>query len=59
MIKATKTGRPKKDNAITKLLSFKCDPELADRLDAYCKQAGRSRGDVIRAALEKYISGEQ
>lgn len=58
MIQVTKTGRPKKDNAINKIVTFKCDPELMQKLEAYCKDQQRSRGDVIRAALEKYLSSD-
>jgi predicted DNA-binding protein len=53
-----KTGRPKKENAITKLISFKADTSLSERLKAYCKLVNRTQGEVIRAAIEQYITPE-
>ena len=32
--------------------------ELRDRLDAYCKANHVARTEVIRCALERYLSGE-
>ena len=33
--------------------------ELLDRLDAYRKRAGRSRSDVVREAIERYLAADR
>lgn len=51
-----KTGRPKKENANTTSLSFKISQEQLIRLKAYCTLTKQTQGEVIRAALDAYIS---
>jgi metal-responsive CopG/Arc/MetJ family transcriptional regulator len=33
--------------------------ELLDRLDAYRRRAGRSRSDVVREAIERYLTADR
>lgn len=51
-----KMGRPRKENANTTSLTFKINDEQLNRLKAYCTLTKQSQGEVIRAAIDAYIS---
>ena len=40
---------------VTKTITFSLPPEMADRVDEVIKQQGRSRSEVLREALLRYI----
>ena len=39
----------------TKTITFSLPPEMADRVDEVLKQQGRSRSDLLREAVLRYI----
>ena len=39
----------------TKTITFSLPPEMADRVDEVLKQQGRSRSDLLREAVQRYI----
>ena len=51
-----KMGRPRKENANTTSLTFKINDEQLNRLKTYCTLTKQSQGEVIRAAIDAYIS---
>ena len=40
---------------LTKNITFSVPPDMADRIDEVIKQQGRSRSDLLREALLRYI----
>lgn len=51
-----KMGRPKKENPITTSVTFKSSQDQLTRLKAYCTLTKQTQGEVIRAAIDAYIS---
>ena len=41
-----------------KVYTFKCEPELIDRVDELAKQKNTTRSDIIRKAIEAYLSNK-
>lgn len=39
----------------TRTITFSLPPEMADRVDEAIKQQGRSRSEVLREALQRYL----
>ena len=39
----------------TKTITFSLPPDMAERVDQVMKQQGRSRSELLREALERYI----
>ncbi len=46
-----RTGRPKKENAITSRISVRIDDDTLGALDAYCSKHLVSKGEAVRRAL--------
>lgn len=54
-----KTGRPRKDNAITQRLAICLDSSMLDELNAYCAEKNISRGEAVRRALRLLFKAEK
>lgn len=52
-----RTGRPKSDNPKSIRFSIRLDAETESKLNAHCRHANQSKGEVIRQALENYLNG--
>lgn len=39
----------------TRTITFSLPPEMADRVDEAIKQQGRSRSEILREALQRYL----
>lgn len=50
-ILSARTGRPKKDNPITRKLSVRLDEETEQKLDEYCEIHQVSRAEAIRRGI--------
>lgn len=50
-----RTGRPKKDNPKSIDIKVRIDKALNDKLEAYCKEHGEYRAEVIRKAIERLL----
>jgi len=46
-----RTGRPRKENAITDRVSVRLDTETLRKLTEYCTQNDVSKGEAVRRAL--------
>ena len=55
---APRTGRPKKENAITKHLAVRIDQETEDILVKYCKENNITKGEAIRIAIH-FLAGHK
>ena len=53
---STGRGRPAKESSFTKIFMFRGVREHERMLDELEDKLGKSRGDVLREALEKYYS---
>ncbi len=42
-----------------RVVTFKIDEDVLEKLDRYARRTGRSRSEVIRQALEKLLSSEE
>ena len=42
-------------NKLKRLPSIPLEPELMDRLEAYCVKAGGNRTDVVRVAIKEFL----
>ncbi|WP_155250188.1 hypothetical protein [Ruminococcus flavefaciens] len=53
-------GRPKKgDEGNNKVISFKISEKLNSELDTFCKGQKKTKGSVIRSAIETYIKPQK
>lgn len=48
---AKRMGRPRLENANDLKLSIRINPEILQKLEAYCKAHGKSKGEAVRAGL--------
>ena len=55
---APRTGRPKKENAITKHLAVRIDQETEDILIKYCEENNITKGEAIRIAIH-FLAGHK
>lgn len=51
-----KMGRPKVENSNTIVKSVKMNKELIYKIDSYAKLNNLTFGEVVRLALEKFLS---
>ncbi len=42
-----------------RVVTFKIDEDILEKLDRYARRTGRSRSEVIRQALERLLSSEE
>lgn len=42
-----------------RVVTFKLDEDVLEKLDRYARRTGRSRSEVIRQALERLLSNEE
>ncbi len=51
--------RSGEDNMTMRVVTFKLDEDILEKLDRYARRTGRSRSEVIRQALERLLSSEE
>lgn len=56
---SSRTGRPKLENPNTLRLTIRINPELSKALDEYCQQWGKTKGEVVREGLEKFLAKDK
>ena len=54
-----RTGRPKVENPINIRTSVRLDKETDDRLTAYCKKNGLTKGEAVRKGVHMLLESEK
>lgn len=51
-----RTGRPRTENPKEQRFTIRLDNVMGSRLDKYCHSVGKNRAEVIREAIEYFLS---
>ena len=51
-----RTGRPRTENPKEQRFTIRLDNVMGSRLDNYCHSVGKNRAEVIREAIEYFLS---